>query len=100
MTKNELSEVVYELKGEFKYVKDTVKSMDEKMDSLPCITHGNEIETLRAWKKSCNGINDFRVKETFKGNVSLRNLIISAILTFFLGIIGTLATLGWTGVFG
>jgi hypothetical protein len=100
MTKNELSEVVYELKGEFKYVKDTVKSMDEKMDSLPCITHANEIETLRAWKKSCNGINDFKSKEIFKGNISLRNIIVSSLATFFFGIIATIVTLSLTGVFG
>ncbi len=91
MIEQEIAILVGQLDGKMDFVINQVNSLDNKIDSLPCVTHANEIETLRAWKKSCNGINDFKSKESYKSGISLRNGIIILALTMLLSTGLTLA---------
>jgi hypothetical protein len=93
MTEQELTSVVYELKGKFDSVEKTVSGMDKKLDLLPCVNHEMRIDILdkcMAEKKSEN-------TEKTKANYSLRNIIVASVLSSVLTALCTLAVVILTG---
>jgi hypothetical protein len=69
-----------------------MESANGKLDALPCTTHTSELKVLNTWKQTYNGANANRKIESFKGMVSLRNLIIAIVLTSAFSILVTLLT--------
>lgn len=75
-----------------------ISKIFDRLEKLPCGAHDDDIGDLQDWRKSCNGIKKEEHIEAIKGDISLRNTVIAALLTFFFGIIGTVITLVMTGI--
>lgn len=91
----ELQRALGQLEGRFDGFEDKLKEFSEfaknttvKLSSLPCVEHQNKIEVL----ESCAELISNNNKEKLKGNISLRNSVIIAIVTFTIGIATALIT--------
>ncbi len=78
--------LIGEIKGTLDNVKVRVEGIGEKVNSLPCVLHTSQIEILDNWKKNCNITEQTEKIEQYKGNISLRNMVIIGVLTFLTGI--------------
>jgi len=81
---------------------DGLAAVNACLEKLPCNELQNRLCKVENWQLDHNGA-EKEVKQTeyieqVKGKISLRNMAISAIITFFLGIIGTVLTLFFTGI--
>ncbi len=78
--------LIGEIKGTLDNVKTRVESIGEKVNSLPCVLHTSQIDILDNWKKNCLSTEQTEKIEQYKGNISLRNMVIIGVLTFLTGI--------------
>jgi len=58
---------------------DSTDALHKKVNGLPCVAHGQDIETLIGWKKECNGNREATRLEQLKGGISLKNAIIGGV---------------------
>jgi hypothetical protein len=83
MTENELTSVVYELKGKFESVEKAVSAMDKKLDKLPCLSHEMRIEQL----DKCLAENKTEHSETGRNRTAIIVALISLAGVIILAII-------------
>ncbi len=92
----EFNEQVLLMMGEVKGTVDAMKTRLEgiaaKVDTLPCVSHYDKLKILENWKENCSDAVKVESTEKLRGTITLKNAIISIILTAAFSILITLLT--------
>ncbi len=88
-TKNQdLLLLIGNIDGKVDYIKQHLDDVEKKVGTLPCVRHNGQLNALEEWEKDCKANKNSVGIETYKGNISLRNMILAIVFSslFTLGV--------------